>query len=52
VPSVYGETAGDYLGNSVSTGADITGDGIDDMLLGATGVDSRGAAYLFPIEPE
>jgi hypothetical protein len=52
VPSVYGETAGDNIGNSVSTGADITGDGIDDMLLGATGVDSRGAAYLFPIEPE
>lgn len=51
VPAVYGNANTDFMGNSVTTGADITGDGVGDMLLGAIGVDGRGAAYLFPIEP-
>jgi hypothetical protein len=46
-----GATAGDAFGSAVSTG-DVDGDGVEDLLVGATGYDSSaktdvGRAYLF-----
>lgn len=39
VYSFYGSAAGDMSGYSVSTAGDIDGDGLDDFLIGAPGVD-------------
>ncbi len=45
-----GEAAGDVAGSSVSTAGDVDGDGLGDMLIGAShnddGGDLAGAAYL------
>ncbi|MEO1132080.1 MAG: hypothetical protein AAFX40_05160 [Cyanobacteria bacterium J06639_1] len=42
-----GDAAADLFGNSVSGIGDINGDGIDDVLLGAPGLDSEsGEAYV------
>ncbi len=47
---LVGETAGDGAGGSCSLTGDVTGDGADDALVGATGQDgggsSSGAVYL------
>ena len=46
--TVTGAAPGDVLGASVSTAGDVDGDGYDDVIVGATGVDSNnGAAYIF-----
>ncbi|MEH2071804.1 MAG: Ig-like domain-containing protein [Nostoc sp.] len=39
---INGIDEGDYLGNSVSNGGDINGDGFDDLIIGASGADPNG----------
>ncbi|WGV24804.1 beta strand repeat-containing protein [Halotia branconii] len=39
---INGINARDYSGNSVSSAGDINGDGIDDVIIGATGADPNG----------
>ncbi len=41
---LIGEAAGDAAGIAVAGGADADGDGLDDVLVGATGEDSGGSA--------
>ena len=47
---LVGEAAGDLVGVSVDTAGDVNGDGVDDLLLGASGEDTEatdaGAAYV------
>jgi hypothetical protein len=44
---IYGETAGDWAGYSVSGAGDFNGDGLDDILVGAPKRNGEeGAAYL------
>lgn len=40
---IGGGTALDYAGRSVSSGGDINGDGLSDLLIGAYGADPNGA---------
>jgi len=51
--AIHGENAVDYSGRSVSSAGDINGDGVDDLLIGATYTDSddgsaeaRGSTYV------
>ena len=45
--SIIGISPSDFLGFSVSCAGDMNGDGMDDVIVGANGVDtSAGAAYL------
>ena len=47
---IEGAVSQDFVGRSVAGAGDIDGDGLDDVIVGATGVDSAGsqagAAYL------
>ncbi|MBF0627392.1 MAG: FG-GAP repeat protein, partial [Magnetococcales bacterium] len=43
-----GKTADDLSGYAISSAGDVNADGYDDLLIGATGVDSAtGAAYVY-----
>ncbi len=50
--SLLGEYSSDYAGVAVTGGMDLTGDGVDDYIVGASGNDAGGAgggkAYLCP----
>ena len=48
---VNGLNTGDYLGGAVSGAGDVNGDGVDDLIIGALGVDpenktSAGSSYI------
>ena len=42
---VFGPTAGDYLGWSVSTAGDVNGDGVKDIIIGADRADPSSRSY-------
>jgi len=43
-----GAESSDYAGTALSTGADLNGDGFDDILIGALGINNNsGACYIF-----
>ncbi len=37
---IAGESSGDYAGRRIAFGGDINGDGVDDLLVGASGADA------------
>jgi len=41
--SLNGETASDDAGVSVSASGDVNGDGIDDLIIGASGAEPNGS---------
>ena len=49
---IWGDDSGDYLGTGLFGGFDLNGDGIEDIVAGAVGVDDSasngGALYLIP----
>jgi len=49
--SLLGAGSNDSAGKSVASAGDVDGDGIDDIIVGATGAGSGGAAYLVYSEP-
>ncbi|MBX9255762.1 FG-GAP repeat protein [Desmonostoc muscorum CCALA 125] len=42
---INGINSGDFLGSSVSSAGDINGDGFDDLIIGASGVDPNSQGY-------
>ena len=44
--SVYASTRDDYLGGDAWVVADVDGDGLDDLIVGAVGAGTGGEAYL------
>ena len=40
--AIFGQSAGDFVGASVSAAGDINGDGFDDLAIGAPGADANG----------
>ncbi|MBH8554919.1 cadherin-like domain-containing protein [Nostocaceae cyanobacterium CENA357] len=42
---INGINAGDFSGSSVSSAGDINGDGIDDLIIGASRADPNGVTY-------
>lgn len=44
--AVPGLSANGFLGVDVAGAGDVSGDGIDDIVIGASGVDGQGAAYV------
>lgn len=42
--TLLGETAGDYAGLSIAPAGDLTGDGLPDLVVGASGYDGGGEA--------
>lgn len=44
---VAGELSHDRFGTSVADAGDMNGDGFNDLLIGAPGVDNRGKLYLY-----
>lgn len=48
-PAIVGESAFDYAGAAVAGGGDISGDGLDDLVIGArcaSSASARGASYV------
>ncbi|MFT4975655.1 MAG: hypothetical protein ACI8S6_001542 [Myxococcota bacterium] len=45
---VLGEASGGFLGAAVSSAGDFDGDGLTDLLVGATMADGSGVAYVVP----
>ncbi len=50
--TIDGVDAGDQFGNAVANASDVTGDGYDDLIVGApmAGPTARGRAYLYSIK--
>jgi hypothetical protein len=43
---VYGDDSNDAIGGSIDGSGDFDGDGNNDLIVGATGTENEGAAYL------